>query len=85
VYVQLSISYNDTCFYLCTLFSADINIIKRPPVELKVFEGDPLVIEIDATGRPFPKYQWFFCQNVEDDFKKLCGRTEKVLRINDAT
>jgi hypothetical protein len=63
----------------------DIQIIKTPPAELEVYEGDPLVIQIDATGQPYPTYQWFFCQNGEDDFKKLVGRTEKVLRLNDAT
>ena len=67
------------------LFSVDIQIIKKPPTQIEVYDGDPLVIELEATGLPFPKYQWFFCQDGKADFEKLVGRTEKSLSLTEAT
>lgn len=64
---------------------ADVQVIRSPPTDVEVYEGDTLILEVEATGQPYPRYQWFFCQNGEEDFNKLQGRTENTLRLDSVT
>ncbi|KAL4227378.1 lymphoid tissue lymphoma translocation [Mactra antiquata] len=63
----------------------DVVIIKQPPTDIDVYEGDPLILEVIATGLPFPKYRWFFCPNGANDFAHLQGRTEATLQIDNVS
>lgn len=63
----------------------DVRIQKQPPESVETYEGDPLVLEVEATGKPYPRYQWFFCKNGQETFEALQGRTEKKLLLNSVT
>ncbi|XP_041364513.1 mucosa-associated lymphoid tissue lymphoma translocation protein 1 homolog [Gigantopelta aegis] len=52
-----------------------IQITSEPELEVKLFEGDPLRLIVEATGFPYPRFQWFF-ENSE-----LTGAIENTLNI----
>ncbi|WAQ98632.1 hypothetical protein MAR_023005, partial [Mya arenaria] len=52
---------------------------------MNINEGDTLVLEITATGKPHPRFQWFFCPDGQKEFNKLKGCTDKTLKIINLT
>ena len=65
--------------------SEDIEIHEEPGDVKEVCAGDTLFLEVIATGHPYPRFQWFFCPDGENDFKRLQGRIENILRIESVT
>ncbi|XP_052794466.1 mucosa-associated lymphoid tissue lymphoma translocation protein 1-like [Mya arenaria] len=59
----------------------EIKITRSPEKGVDVHDGDPLVLEVEATGKPHPRFQWYFCPNGQNDFRKLQGHTEGILKI----
>ncbi|KAH3829693.1 hypothetical protein DPMN_102921 [Dreissena polymorpha] len=62
-----------------------IRLITSPSTSKDLYDGDTLELVIEATGRPHPRYQWFFCENGKNDFKKLQGYNQAILRIQHIT
>lgn len=63
----------------------EIEVLSQPGDTKEVDAGDTLFLEVEATGHPYPRYQWFFCPDGENDFERLTGRTESILRIDKVT
>ncbi|KAK3601057.1 hypothetical protein CHS0354_029283 [Potamilus streckersoni] len=59
-----------------------IVIQKQPCSDLELQEGGNLILEVVATGFPYPRYQWFWCADGQEDFVKLAVMTENILQIN---
>ena len=77
-----------SCFALLAfadLFTEEIVVHRQPGDSKEVDTGDTLFLEVEATGHPYPRYQWFFCPDGGDDFEQLDGRTERILRIDNVT
>ena len=69
-------------------FTEDIVIQSQPGDSKEVFTGHSLFLEVEATGHPYPEYQWFFWPEGENDEKdgiRLEGRTDRILRIDNVT
>ncbi|WAQ98606.1 hypothetical protein MAR_022979, partial [Mya arenaria] len=68
-----------------TRHDQEIKITHSPGREMDINEGDTLVLEITATGKPHPRFQWFFCPDGQKEFNKLKGCTDKTLKIINRT
>ncbi|XP_052794113.1 mucosa-associated lymphoid tissue lymphoma translocation protein 1 homolog isoform X1 [Mya arenaria] len=62
-----------------------IRITQSPAKEVDINEGETLVLEIAAMGKPHPRFQWFFCPDGKNKFNELKGCTERTLTIANVT
>ncbi|WAQ98573.1 hypothetical protein MAR_022946, partial [Mya arenaria] len=63
----------------------EIKITHSPGREMDMNKGDTLVLDIAATGKPHPCFQWFFCPDGQKEFNKMKGCTDRTLTIINLT